>query len=130
MKGLLIAVLFGITVLTFVGCGKDPRQVQINGEKPGHLPKRHQGHEGVDCGRGRSSPPNAFLTPSDICTTMRRPTSSTVNPFMSLMSFRKVSRFFSVICTCRGSLPHPTKVSTVIPNNTAINKPFMFLLLL
>lgn len=55
MKGLLIAVLFGITVLTFVGCGKDPRQVQINGEKPGHLPKRHQGHEGVDCGRGRSS---------------------------------------------------------------------------
>jgi hypothetical protein len=29
MKGLLIAVLFGITVLTFVGCGKDPRQVQI-----------------------------------------------------------------------------------------------------
>src|ERR1039458_5326317 len=74
----------------------------------------------------RSSPPNAFLTPSDICTTMRRPTSSTVNPFMFLMSFRKVSRFFSVICTCRGSLPHPTKVSTVVPNNTAINKPFMF----
>jgi len=29
MKTALIALLFGIIVLTIVGCGKDPRQVRI-----------------------------------------------------------------------------------------------------